>query len=818
MVINYPWVMGYYTKYHFIMKRIIYNISIIFLLTTATIIFEISLSRLFSYMLSYHFVLIIIAFSILGLGIGQMIYSKYLKSIKKSITQWYAYLPTSMLVSFLLLLVIPRIELFSTTNLSLLAFIVLSILPFIFIGIIYAQIFEVGKKQVSLLYGIDLIGASTGALLSVFLLNTFNLGSVIIIAVLLLFSAFMIHAISRKHAYSIVFLLSFILILQLIWIGNQKLNFNITIANDPSKDMLRLMSNPAIESEIVETQWNSFGKTDLVNLGFPNGANKKVMFIDGAAGTDVINIDELIQDSVKMIQKLSGFPALFNMNFLASNEKDTALIIGPGGGIDIAAAWFAGFNYVEGVEVNPSFVRLMEIYNPSTFIDKDNIKIHVNEGRNFVRNRKGRYDAIFLTIPVTKSTRGADFYGLTENYLFTVEALDDYLEGLTEEGTIFFTMHGKQEVYRMLSNYLELQQNKGINAEEAFKQVYIVSNGMNPVLTIKKRPFESKQIEQVHLAAHRFSLDEDVFFFPYISQVGTDTLIRDNINFSWFMFDDLLHGISKGKYSKNKLWEASLLNLRPVFDDAPYFFNYNKGIPESMTIPLWLSIGILGWFLFKLLTGWNLSINTIDENNVFELNKKFKILTVIVFLLGFAYFFIQAYMFQILNLKLSNPSQSFSLLLFTFLLGNGLGSLLTYRFKTALPQKLMIYTSSVIGVSILTALFLIPLLDTRLSEIGIAIVLFLPSFFIGIPFPILLKIAAKIEYKNTLPILLGISSIAGVSASIFAVILSILYGYKVVFLIGLVAYTLVILGAYRLKSIEGKIKLKTKSQTYEMVS
>lgn len=102
------------------MKRYISIISIIFLLTSGTIIFEISLSRLFSYMLSYHFVLIIIAFSILGLGIGQMWYSKSSDKVGESINNWFAFVPGSLLFSYLTLLVLPRLGIFSNANAGLL--------------------------------------------------------------------------------------------------------------------------------------------------------------------------------------------------------------------------------------------------------------------------------------------------------------------------------------------------------------------------------------------------------------------------------------------------------------------------------------------------------------------------------------------------------------------------------------------------------------------------------------------------------------------------------------------------------------------------
>ncbi|WP_445955779.1 hypothetical protein [Yeosuana sp.] len=778
------------------MKRPVANILTIFLLTAATIIFEISLSRLFSYLLSFHFVLIIIAFSILGLGIGQISYAKFYKRMDNTLVFWAAMPAVSMFLSFFLLLVLSKIGISSYTDFALPVFIILSMVPFIAIGIVYAFIFEANKRYVSTLYAIDLIGAAGGALASVFLLNSFSLVYVVAIAIGLLLLVWAIRALASKNRYSRAFALLSLTIIFLLGIGKDALDVDIPVSKDPSKDMYRLMGNPTLQSETLESRWSAFGKTDLVRFTYPDSTVSKTMFIDGAAGTEMVNIDELAKDSIKMRKTLSGFPAVFAMNFVKENDKDSVLIIGPGGGIDIAAAYFSGYRYIDAVEVNPSFVQLMEKYNPATFLDKENIKVQVNEGRNFVIKNKGKYDAILLTIPVTKGSRGTDFYGLTENYLFTMEALADYLEGLTENGTIYFTMHAKQEVYKMLANYLELQDRIGIGQKEALKKIYIFSNGMNPVLVIKKTPFEQKMIEEVHRIAHYLELDQDVFYFPYIKQEGLDTILR-NVNYQWFMFDNLIYNISSGNFPHNELWKAASINLRPVSDDSPYFFNYNKGIPDAMATPLWLGIFIIGWLLFNHVNKWR-SVSFYEDTAI-TARKKFRILALMAFLLGFSYILIQGYLFQVLNLKLSSPSQSFSLLLFTFLLGNGMGSLMTGAFKKNLSKKLTVYATLIILACLLTVYVLLPIWYERLSEFWIAIVLLFPSFFIGVPFPLLLRIATSFKEKQIISHLLGISSVASVAASIFAIVISILYGYRFVFLIGLLGYAVLIVVAFRLK-------------------
>ena len=184
------------------MKRSTTNIAIIFLLTAATIVFEISLSRLFSYLLSFHFVLIIIAFSILGLGIGQITYAKYSEKIDHSLLWWMALPSVTMFLSFALLLVLSQIGVSSSSSFSLPVFILLSTIPFIAIGIVYAHIFETDKRHVSTLYALDLIGAATGALASVFLLNAFGLAQVVAIAIGLLLLALIIALIAGKNRFS----------------------------------------------------------------------------------------------------------------------------------------------------------------------------------------------------------------------------------------------------------------------------------------------------------------------------------------------------------------------------------------------------------------------------------------------------------------------------------------------------------------------------------------------------------------------------------------------------------------------------------------
>ncbi|NOX85669.1 MAG: hypothetical protein GXO86_06860 [Chlorobi bacterium] len=768
-------------------KNILISLLILLMVSSTAIILEISLSRLFSYMLSYHFVFIIIAFTLFGLGTGELLYY-YSAWVKKRINLFYSLLPYGILVSYNLLLVINRIAFFSSPAINLFVNISLSILPFVNIGLVKADIFQKHKIKVTWFYGVDLLSCAAGALVTIGILNSIGLPKAFFVSYILFGLAGLLFWFLRADNEKRRFLHGMVWVILIIgfgWLTFSTYAIDPTISNDKNKDMRRLMSNPVVKSRILDTDWNSFGKTDLVEFTNQDGSVEKVMFIDGAAGTELISLKALKNETPGYLQKLQHFPAFFDLNFLDENEKDSVLIIGPGGGIDIAVAWLQNFRQIDAVEINPSFVKLLKKYNSSTFAEKKNIAVVVGEGRNFVRKTKNKYDVVMLTIPITKGGRGTDFYGLTENYLFTLNALEDYLNILTPEGRVIFTMHNPPEAYRMLSNYLKLMETRGINGKAAMQNVLIYSKGTMPVLVIKKTPFDRSEAQIKHLLAHRNNFGSGVFFIPYIPQIKVDTVF-ENKSYQWYMFDQLIYGISQNKFNYQQISEAALLNLKPVTDDSPYFFNYENGIPRSLMSLFILSLIIMGWIIFRTVKGWKFRQDTRPSTQ-----KKFKFLAIIIFLLGISYFFIQSYLFQVMNLQLSNPAQSFSLLLFTFLLGNGLGSFYSGLFRKNFMLKAGFYSLIVAIVMFGISVFLIPVLAANeVSQLFMIVILLVPAFIIGIPFPLILKeVSAEQEY--ILPLFLGISSLVSMATAVIVIIITMLWGYSYLLWLGISGYLLI---------------------------
>ncbi len=773
----------------------------IFLLSLSTLSFEIILARIFSYVLAYHFVLIIIAFAILALALGQLYASRLAAKNSLSYSNYFIILQLLFPLSLAAIFILPSVESIGSGSVGLILYILLASVTFFLVGIITASIFQSNGDKIRTLYALDLIGAAGGSLLGLFLLNTFSIvQSLAIILIVFSVASFLSLPLIKRKGFILttasVVLVSLYLILLTPYV-------EIDIAKSSEKDLMRLKSNPSVKTATVESKWNSFGRTDLVKFYYPDSTTSMSMFIDGAAGTQVVSISELEKDKEKLFHTLMHSNMFFEFNFLKDNEKDSVLIIGPGGGIDIAAAYFGSTKQIDAVEVNPTFVELMKKYNKSTFNEKPNINVIVQEGRNFVRNTTNKYDLIFLTIPITKGGRSTDFVNLTENYLFTEEALKDYLHILTDEGRIVFTTHNREETYKIISNYFSLQNKSGVTNPEASKYFYVADQGMMPLLIIKKTPFNKNEIEQRHFISHRAGFDRGVSFFPFSKQVKIDTIVYGQ-KVEWSMFDNVLYDVSNNKYSFHDLTEKASINLHPVTDNSPFFFNYELGLPDNLNVLVFAGIILLVLSLYMFKKDWGLSINTHKET---ELSRKnLRTLTIISFLLGFTYILSESYLFQAMNLQLNNPLKSFSLLLFAFLIGNGAGSYLSNLIK---QSHLRIIGLAVIGIILILAVeafLILPNLEPRVPEFYLFLLVFIPAIIIGVPFPLLLAEMNEHKIKNGIAVLLSVSGIAGFIGSIFTIAIAILAGYNFVVYTALFLYIILIVTTLAFKMVSPKLE------------
>jgi hypothetical protein len=73
-------------------------------------------------------------------------------------------------------------------------------------------------------------------------------------------------------------------------------------------------------------------------------------------------------------------------------------------------------------------------FNRGIYPDFLNIKILVDEGQHYIKQTPYRYDLIVIALPSTEQLQNIDNFAMSEKYLLTIEAIQDYLKILTPEG------------------------------------------------------------------------------------------------------------------------------------------------------------------------------------------------------------------------------------------------------------------------------------------------------------------------------------------------------------------------------------------------
>ncbi|NIW78801.1 MAG: hypothetical protein GWN16_04765, partial [Calditrichae bacterium] len=539
------------------------------------------------------------------------------------------------------------------------------------------------------------------------------------------------------------------------------------------------------------------------------------LFIDGAAGTTMYNLDSLTSNPRRRTQFLHHFPESFPFFFLEENEKDSALIIGPGGGRDVVVALLGNVKSIIAVEVNPDLVEIMreyEDFNGGLYTQLPNVQVVVQEGRNYIRSVNKKFDLIMLALPITKSSRSVEGYALTENYLFTVDAVENYLDHLTPEGRLVIVAHGEAEIYRLLTLTLTAFEKRGIDAPEAMKHIYTLAHGVMPSIVVKRQPFDSLAAERRHELMHTLGYDRGNFFVPFSPQVRLRPLENLGIMAEWTMFDQILFDISKGKLTVDQLINSTPLDLRPVTDDSPFFYNFKPGLPQPFGLFTLLIISLIVILFIPFSTGIGKSSSDHPLLKPFFLHPRLKLFLIIFFLLGVGFMLIEISLLQKLTLYIGQPIMVLSLLLASLLLGTGLGSLCSsaintkiYRFFAA---AVLLISGMVIGFQVSFMEIFSLSLNTKLIA---GILTLLLGFLLGFPFPLSIRLMKQFGVERYIHWMYGINGIASVVGSAAAMIIGILWGFSYALYLAAILYGITGLAAFLLPRASSRYRLLSAS-------
>src|SRR5262252_2161633 len=374
------------------MKRYLAGVA----LTSGTLLMtELALTRIFSVIMYYHFAFLAISIALFGLSASGVCAFAFRRALDRVDTdrllaaESLIYALSTLVALFFLVRL--RIGLtYSPRNLILMLTIyALAALPFFTGGMVVTLAISRLSAHVNAVYASDLIGAAAGCLVLIPLLDRVGAPGVVLTAAALALTAAVLFSPAAQRtriATAAVVVMGIAVAGQL----SGAATFDIGDAKGHVGD------------HALFTKWNSFSRIGVYERTHDNWSlsqsytgplpKTRYMDIDAAASTPILELSPDLSNVQFLRYELTA------VAYRLKHPGFSALVIGPGGGRDLASALVFGAGRVDGVEVNPIIaddVMRGEFKDFSGGIySNPKVRIAVDDGRSFVRGASGRYDII----------------------------------------------------------------------------------------------------------------------------------------------------------------------------------------------------------------------------------------------------------------------------------------------------------------------------------------------------------------------------------------------------------------------------------------
>lgn len=760
-----------------------------FAVSVTVIVLEISITRISSALFSYHFAFFAIATTFAGLGMGGVLGGHLLKGISK------ADLVTPLAKSCLIFVVMAVISFLVVTMLPTPNFAVNTILlfgAFIPAGVFLSTSYRYLSSLGNIVYAADVLGAAIGSLLIVTLFEKVDpLGSVLIISVFLA-SILIVASVSSKSIRLVVANVSVVVALALLILTPSILSLRVDVNLDQGKELSKFLRDPHLDASITDSRWSSFGRTDLVELrGKPDEMD---VFIDGGAGTSMYQFSGDISNVTESVEALRTKTAAFPYYFA---NKSEVLIIGPGAGVDVLTGLLFNVTRLHAIEINRDIVDIVRDYskyNGGIYTQFENVEVHVDEGRNYLKRTNQTYDVIMLNIPVTKTLQGTFENAMAENYLFTVESLRDYLAHLRENGVLVVVTHDPIEVYKLVATSIQADGGAS-NAKQVLSKMVATQSPDHPpfpVLMIRNTPFTADESETMLRKSDELGFAP--MYFPSLNETARTRLDKNMLVLEEETgFTELIAaGVHQG------------LDFIPATDDRPFFYKFEEGLPITLSQLLTFSI-VLAFSIFVLYFVMREKSNMPKHGKGQYYPKPSLFITTYFALLGVGFMLFETPFIQKFILFLGPPTIAITAVLFGLLIWMAFGGILSKRYASskdiAFKATLLIGTLMIIYAIALPVLFDTLLgLDLTYRLVATFVLLGPAGLVLGVPFSAGIAIMDREYPGRDIAWMWGINGLFSLVGSSLAASLAMIAGFNPTILLGAAVYlTISYLGFSRMR-------------------
>src|SRR5215469_5697994 len=438
-------------------------------------------------------------------------------------------------------------------------------------------------------------------------------------------------------------------------------------------------------------------------------------------------------------------------------DRPATLVLGAGGGADVLQALYHRASHIDAVELNPQMVDLVRReFGEFTgrIYERPEVTLGVAEARSFVEASRTRWDLIQLALLDSYAASAAGVQALSESPIYTIEALQAYLDHLNPGGLVTITRwlgHPPRDTVKLFATAiaaLETGVGTGSGGTDPGDRLVLLHGWNTATLLLKNGRFTQNEI----LSLRNFAAERQFDLAWYPGMRG-DEANHYNRLVKPTLYDAAVALLGP---SRSAFLADYSFNIWPATDDRPFFFRFFKWrlLPQLAALPgqggfVFVDAGYLVVVL-ALLQAIAASAILILLPLAWLRRKKERraapgpVRVAFYFLLiGFAFLFVEISLIHRFSLFLGHPLAAISVTLAGFLVSAGLGSGISTSVRARWPQAAIILAvAAIVSLGAVYAMVLPPLFGSLMglpfpAKIAVAVGLLSPlGFVMGLPFPL----------------------------------------------------------------------------------
>jgi len=782
----------------------------IFLVSAATLLFELALTRLFAVAEWHHYAFLAVSVALLGNAMSgtltALLSPIWLRRLDRCAA---SALPVSVVASYLVLdhLSFDAYQLAWDTHqfAYLLIDYLALVLPFGLSGYLLVRAIGNDAARSHLRYGANLLGGALGGAAMMALLPLVGERVVLIVAIVGAQGGLLLRlgeeptATAARGRAWLFAVLSCVVCVALLWLRPSWVTLRVSPYKGLSQALRAQGATPLYQA------WNGYSRVDVIASPSLHSAPGLSLAFDGTLPPQLgllVDADDLSPLAQRASAADEAYLA-YLPEALAYRLRPAAraLILSPRGGTQVALALHEGAQSVVAVQDNALVLNIVcdrySAYLGGLYRDS-RVAVLSASGRSGLLRAAGPFDLVVLPLaaPYYPLTVGA--YALSENYVYTVEGLSAALAQLDGDGVLVVTRWAQDppaEALRAAALLVQALGRRGVDDPAAHLIAFRTWNTVT--LLASPAPFTTQDVALVRDGCA--ALGWDLAHYAGMPSTEAGRAIVTSGPTEHDLFEALFAAAEGGSTGLGRFYSTQRYNVSPPTDDRPFFDHYFRwGQLGSIISGLgrtWQPFGGSGYLLVLALLAIAIVLAAVLTMLAFvaarpctmaSMAYRRRALAYFV-LVGVGYMLVEMPLLQQFILYLDHPARAFTVVLSTLLCCSGLGSLLAGR----VPLRVALLVLGI--VVMLSGLLVRPLAQQTLhwsleARVAAAIAWLAPlGLLMGLPFGGGLRRLGEAA-PSAMPWVWAANGGASVVSSILATVLALEVGYRAVLGLGAACY------------------------------